>query len=67
MSRFFLAVPVLLGSSLAGCLSHIGAKEDSGSLNIRWLEDFESARQAAASVGRPILAVLVAGELKDKC
>jgi hypothetical protein len=67
MSRFFLVIPVLLWASLTGCLSHIGAKADSGSLNIRWLEDFEAARQAAASAGRPILAVLVAGELRDKC
>jgi len=67
MSRFSLAIPVLLSASLAGCLSHIGAKEDSGSLNIAWMEDFDAAQRAAASVGRPILAVLVAGELKDKC
>jgi len=66
MSRLLLALP-LLSATLAGCLSHVAAKEDSASLDIRWREDFEAARKTAASEVRPILAVLVAGELKDKC
>lgn len=60
-------VPVLACLALTGCLSHMSAREDSGSLNIRWLEDFDVARRSAAAADRPILAVLVAGELKDKC
>lgn len=68
MSRFLLAaLPGLLCAALTGCLSHVAAKEDSGSLNIRWVEDFEAARRKAAAVDQPILAVLVAGELKDEC
>ena len=67
MSRFSLALPAVLCAALTGCLSHMAAKEDSGSLNINWLEDFEAARRAAASGNRPILAVMVAGELRDKC
>jgi hypothetical protein len=68
MSRLSLALPVLLCAALSGCgLSQMAAKEDSGSLNIRWLEDYDVARKSAASGDRPILAVLVAGELKDKC
>ena len=67
MSRLGLALPILLSATLAGCLSHVAAKEDSGSLNIRWLEDYETARQAAETSGRPMLVVLVAGALKDKC
>jgi hypothetical protein len=68
MSRLAPALPLILAFALSGCgLAHMSAKEDSGSLNIRWREDYETARTNAASVGRPILAVLVAGELKDKC
>jgi hypothetical protein len=68
MSRSLrFALPAVVCVALTGCLSHIAAREDSGSLNIRWLEDYDEARKAAASSGRPILAVLVAGELKDKC
>lgn len=61
------ALPAFLCVALTGCLSHVAAKQDSGSLNIRWVEDYQTARQAAADTGRPILAVLVAGELKDDC
>lgn len=68
MSRLAPALPAILAFALSGCgLAHMAAKEDSGSLNIRWLEDYETARTTAASSARPILAVLVAGELKDKC
>jgi hypothetical protein len=68
MSRLRSALPVLLAVALAGCgLAHVPAKEDSGSLNIRWVEDFETARREAATSDHPILAVLVAGELKDEC
>ncbi|MBI3856950.1 MAG: hypothetical protein HY293_14780 [Planctomycetes bacterium] len=61
-----LMLPALL-ASLTGCLSHMPAKEDSCSLHIRWLEDFEVARGAASKSGRPILAVMVAGELREHC
>ena len=68
MSRLALALPAILAFALSGCgLAHMPAKEDSGSLNIRWLEGYETARTTAASSGRPILAVLVAGELKENC
>jgi hypothetical protein len=68
MSRLRLSLPVLLAVALAGCgLAHVPARQDSGSLNIRWREDFETARREAAAGDHPILAVLVAGELKDEC
>jgi hypothetical protein len=61
-----LALP-LACAALSGCLSHVAARENSASLGIRWREDFESGRRDAASSSRPLLVVLVAGELKDKC
>ena len=61
-----LALP-LACAALSGCLSHVPAKEDSPSLGVRWREDFEAARIDAASCGHPLLVVMVAGELKDKC
>ena len=61
-----LALP-LACAALSGCLTHMAAKEDSASLGIRWREDFETACRDAASCNRPVLVVLVAGELKDKC
>jgi hypothetical protein len=65
MIRF--ALPVLICASLSGCLSQMAAREDSGSLGIRWQEDFDAACRAAAACGRPILVVMVAGDLRDKC
>jgi hypothetical protein len=62
----WLALPLAM-ATLSGCLTHIAAKEDSGSLAIRWREDFDAARRDSAAEGRPLLAVLVAGELKDEC
>jgi len=61
-----LALPLAL-AALSGCLTHVSATEDSGSLGIRWRPDFETARRDASEEGRPLLAVLVAGELRDKC
>jgi hypothetical protein len=61
-----LAIPVL-ALALSGCLTHVPAREDSGSLNIQWLESYEAGCRSAAETGRPMLVVLVAGELKDKC
>jgi hypothetical protein len=68
MSRFRLALPASFLLAVAGCgLSQVPVKEDSASFTVNWHEDFDGARRAAASSDRPILAVLVAGELKDKC
>jgi hypothetical protein len=68
MSRLPLALASILSIVLSGCgLAHMAARKDSGSLDVRWQGDFETARKAAASSGRPLLAVLVAGALKDEC
>lgn len=68
MSRLRLALPALFTLAVAGCgLAHVPVKDDSASFSIGWLQDYEGARRAAASSDRPILAVLVAGDLKDKC
>jgi len=61
-----LAIPAL-ALALSGCLTHMAAREDSGSLTIPWRESYDAGRRAAAETGRPMLVVLVAGELKDEC
>ena len=62
-----LLLPVLACAALSGCLTHVAAPENSASLLVRWVEDYEIARRDASASGRPILAVLVAGDLRDKC
>ena len=61
-----LALP-LAAALLSGCLTQIAPKENSGSLGIRWRDDYESARGEALERGRPMLVVMVAGELQDRC
>jgi hypothetical protein len=61
-----LALPAL-ALAFSGCLTHLAPREDSGSSNIRWLESYAAGCRAASETGRPLLVVLVAGELKDKC
>jgi hypothetical protein len=57
----------LATATLSGCLSQISATEDSGSLRIHWRDAYESARGEAVESGRPMLLVLVAGALRDRC
>ncbi len=62
----FLALPLAL-AGLSGCLTQISPTENSGSLGILWREGYEAARDEARELRRPMLLVMVAGELKDKC
>jgi hypothetical protein len=41
----------------------MSATENSGSLRILWREGYEAARDEAQELGRPMLLVMVAGEL----
>ena len=62
-----LLLPALLCAALSGCLTHMAAKEDTRCLIVRWQEDFDAACRTAAAEGKPILIVMVAGALRDKC
>jgi hypothetical protein len=68
MMRLLAALTLPLAmATLSGCLTQISSKEDSGALGILWREGYEAGRDEARELGRPMLLVLVAGELKDKC
>ncbi len=47
-----LALP-LAAALLSGCLTQIAPKENSGSLRIRWRDDYESARGRRWNWGAP--------------
>lgn len=66
MKARFLA-PLVLCAGLSGCLTHMTAKEDTRCLLVRWQDSFESACRAASQNGKPILVVMVAGALREKC
>ena len=61
-----LVLPLAM-AALSGCLTHVAAREDSPSRGILWRPDFETAAADAASSGRPLLVVMVAGEFRDAC
>jgi len=61
-----LALPLAL-TALSGCLDQVSPSENSGSLGILWREGYEGARDEALELGRPMLVVMVAGALRDKC
>jgi hypothetical protein len=58
---------VLSTLALAGCLTHMPLDHEAVHLEIPWVEDFQTARGIAAESARPILLVLVAGEILDRC
>ncbi len=55
----------LLG--LAGCLSHVAPDASPDHLKIGWQTDFEAASATAAASHRPILIVMIAGDITDQC
>ena len=58
----------LLGAlSLVGCLSQMAPDSDPLHLKIRWIEDFETAKGIAAETSHPILVVMIAGDILDRC
>jgi hypothetical protein len=61
-----LALPLAM-TALSGCLTQVSPSEDSGSVGILWREGYEAARDEAREMGRPMLVVMVAGALRDKC
>jgi hypothetical protein len=68
MKRSLAAVFLPLAmATLSGCLTQIAPPDHSASLGIRWREGYEAARDEALELGRPLLLVMVAGELRDRC
>ena len=60
-----LSLPALL--ALAGCLTHVAPDPNLRHLDIGWARDFATARARAAESDQPILLVLVAGEIHERC
>ena len=58
---------LLSALALAGCLSHMPPDRDPVHLEIGWVDDFQTARGIAAESRRPILLVMVAGDILDRC
>lgn len=58
-------LPLLL---LTGCcLAHRPADSDPRHLAIRWAPDFEAARDLARRDAKPLLVILIAGDLTESC
>jgi len=53
--------------SLVGCLSQMAPDQDPVHLKIHWVEDFETAKEMAAEARQPLLVVMIAGDILDRC
>jgi hypothetical protein len=61
------AIPLLAVAALTtGCLSHLAPRSDEH-LAIHWEPGFDAARAHAEREGKPLLVVMVAGEIAGKC
>ena len=56
-----------LALALGGCLTHVAPNPDLAHLHIDWLSDYPEAKQVAAETGRPLLLVMVAGDIRERC
>jgi hypothetical protein len=50
-----------------GCITHLPPPMHHKQMSIDWARDFDEAQRRAASEGKPVLAVLAAGELDGLC
>jgi len=66
-SRLLSGLAALAAFSLAGCLANMPPDDDPVHLRIGWVDDYETARGAAAECRLPILLVMVAGDKLDRC
>jgi hypothetical protein len=62
--RRALALGLLLAT---GCITHLPPPVQHKQMHIGWTRDFDEAQQRAAREGKPVLAVLAAGELDGLC
>ena len=63
LTRLFACVLTL---ALAGCITHLPVRTRDH-LRIAWARDFADAEARARRLDRPILAVLVAGQIDGPC
>ncbi len=52
---------------LAGCLTHLPPPRQHLQMLVDWADDFPSAAKESRATGKPLLLVLVAGELDGPC
>ena len=62
MTRAPLAAALLL----AGCITHLPPRSTTH-LQIAWQPSFDAAARVAAATGKPLLAVLAAGQIAGPC
>lgn len=53
--------------ALAGCLTHMPVDRDPQHLHLPWVEGYDAARKVAAEKNRPMLLVMVAGDIREHC
>lgn len=61
-----LAPVAVAALTAGGCITHLPPRSTTH-LQIAWRPSFDAAARDAAAAGKPLLAVLVAGEINGPC
>jgi hypothetical protein len=61
-----LLVASVIGLTFAGCITHLPVRSTTH-MQIAWRAGWDDAAREAARTGKPILAVLAAGEIAGLC
>jgi hypothetical protein len=61
-----IAITSMATMMLAGCITHLPVRT-TDHLRIAWARDFSDASQRAQREGKPILMLLVAGQIDGLC
>ena len=60
------AFAVAFAAFASACITHLPPRTTTH-LQIHWQPDYASAQRAAATAGKPLLVLLVAGEIAGPC
>ncbi|HTF56181.1 MAG TPA: hypothetical protein VK661_02850 [Planctomycetota bacterium] len=65
--RLRLAMAAILAAGASGCLANLPPDRDPVHLQVHWRESAKSACEEATRTGRPMLFLMIGGDLTERC
>ncbi len=62
-----LALAAAVAATASGCLANLPSDRDPVHLQVHWRGTAEAARDDSARTGRPMLFLLIGGDLTERC
>jgi hypothetical protein len=62
-----MAMAAVLAAGASGCLANLPPDPDPVHLQVHWRESAGEAREEAARTGRPMLFLMIGGDLTERC